>query len=62
MPISEKIQQKIGELEITDELKQLMLSILTEEDKGNHRFKETYERLVTDYIERKDGNSNDQNI
>ena len=28
-----------------------MIAILTEEDKGNFRFKDTYEKLVNEYIE-----------
>ena len=61
MPISEKIRQKIVALDESDEMKHLMLAILTEEDKGNHRFKDTYERLVNEYLSAKDGDSLDQN-
>lgn len=60
MPISEKIRSKILNLDESEEMKKLMLAILTEEDKGNHRFKDTYERLVVDYLKRKDGDGNDQ--
>lgn len=60
MPISEKILEKIQQLDDTDELKRLMISILTEEDKGNHRFKETYEKLVNEYLKEKDGDGDDQ--
>lgn len=60
MPISEKIRNKITALEVSDDLKKLMLDILTEEDKGNHRFKETYERLVNEYLKTKEGDNHDQ--
>ena len=61
MPISEKIFEKIVALDVPEDLKLLMLAILEEEDKGNHRFKETYERLVIDYLKEMDGDSDDQN-
>lgn len=55
MPISEKIQQKIKNLPDDEKLKELMLAILAEEDKGNFRFKDTYEKLVNAYLAEKDG-------
>lgn len=55
MPISEKIQEKIRNLSDDEKLKELMLSILAEEDKGNYRFKDTYEKLVNAYLADKDG-------
>ena len=55
MPISEKIQEKIKNLPDDEKLKDLMLAILTEEDKGNFRFKDTYEKLVNAYLAEKDG-------
>ena len=55
MPISEKIQEKIRTLPDDEKLKKLMLAILTEEDKGNFRFKDTYEKLVNAYLAEKDG-------
>lgn len=61
MPISEKIRKKIEMLEDPDDLKKLMITILEEEDKGSHRYTETYERLVTEYLRAKDGDNNDQN-
>ena len=61
MPISEKIRKRIIALDESNEMKQLMLAILTEEDKGNHRFKDTYERLVNEYLKSKDGDGCDQN-
>ncbi len=61
MPISEKIRSKIAALDEPEDLKKLMLDILTEEDKGNHRFKDTYERLVVEYLRAKDGDGDDQN-
>ena len=61
MPISEIIRKKINSLDETEALKKLMLDILSEEDKGNFRFKETYEKLVNEYLAEKDGDSDDQN-
>lgn len=55
MPISEKIQEKIRNLPDDEKLKELMLAILAEEDKGNFRFKDTYEKLVNAYLTEKDG-------
>ena len=55
MPISEKIQEKIRTLPDDEKLKKLMLAILTEDDKGNFRFKDTYEKLVNAYLAEKDG-------
>ena len=55
MPISDKIQEKIMNLPDDEKLKQLMLAILAEEDKGSFRFKETYEKLVNSYLAEKDG-------
>lgn len=60
MPISEKIRNKIIALDEPEDLRKLMLCILSEEDKGNHRFKDTYERLVNEYLKAKDGDSDDQ--
>lgn len=52
MPISEKIIAQINSVDVDVEFKELMLAILTEEDKGNFRFKDTYEKLVNDYLEK----------
>lgn len=57
MPISEKIKKKIENLNETDAFKKLMLDILAEEDKGNHRFKEAYEKRVNTYLKEEDGDS-----
>ena len=50
MPISEKIKEQIDALEVQKDFKDLMIAILTEEDKGNFRFKDTYEKLVRDVL------------
>jgi hypothetical protein len=55
MPISEKIKNQIQQLDATEDFKELMLSILTEEDKGNFRFKDTYEKLINEYIQKNGG-------
>ena len=50
MPISRKIIEQINSLtEVDDSFKELMISILEIEDKGTHRFKEPYEKLIKDY-------------
>lgn len=59
MPISEKIKSKIGSLNMPDDFKKLMLTILEQEDRGNHRYKEDYIKLVNDYIEKEKGDTND---
>jgi hypothetical protein len=51
MPISKKIKEQIDALEVQKDFKDLMIAILTEEDKGNFRLKATYEKLVNEYIE-----------
>lgn len=55
MPISEKIKNQIQQLDATEDFKELMHSILTEEDKGNFRFKDTYEKLINEYIQKNGG-------
>ena len=57
--ISEKIKKEINELSISVELKQLMLKILGEEDKGNYKYKDTFDKLVNKYLEDEEGKSND---
>lgn len=59
MPISKKITEQINAINADDDFKALMTSILNEEDKGNHRFKETYEKLIMDYIEKRGEDKND---
>lgn len=54
MPISEKIIAQINGIDADEEFKELMLSILAEEDKGNFRFKEAYEKLINDYLGKKE--------
>ena len=55
MPISEKIKEQIDALEVQRDFKDLMIAILTEEDKGNFRFQDAYEKLVNEYIEASNG-------
>ena len=57
--ISEKIKKEINELSISVELKQLMLKILEEEDKGNYKYKDTFDKLVNKYLEDEEEKSND---
>ena len=57
--ISEKIKKEINELSISVEFKQLMLKILEEEDKGNYKYKDTFDKLVTKYLEDEEEKSND---
>lgn len=53
MPISKKIIVQINSIDSDADFKTLMINILNEEDKGNHRFKETYEKFIMDYIEKR---------
>ena len=55
--ISEKIKKEINALSISVEIKQLMLKILEEEDKGN--YKDTFDKLVNKYLEDEEEKSND---
>ena len=57
--ISEKIKKEINKLSISVELKQLMLKILEEEDKGNYKYKDTLDKLVNKYLEDEEEKSND---
>lgn len=59
MPISAKIRKRIEDLNDRQEFKDLMLEILTLEDKGNHKYKEAYEKLANLYLKAKDGDVND---
>ena len=61
MPISEIIVTKIEQLDDEREFKDLLISILTEEDKGNFRFKNVYENLINEYLKKKEDDSNDKN-
>ncbi|MDD4353785.1 MAG: hypothetical protein PHN56_04995 [Candidatus Nanoarchaeia archaeon] len=53
MPISKKILDQIEKLDADQKTKELLLAILNEEDKGNYKFKDTYEKLITSYLETK---------
>lgn len=57
--ISEKIKKEINALSISVEIKQLMLKILEEEDKGNYKYKDTFDKLVNKYLEDEEEKSND---
>lgn len=59
MPISRKIEEQINRLKISEDEKNLMIAILKEEDKGTHSYKTLYEKLINEYIEKKEGNNND---
>ena len=50
MPISDKIMGLIRESDATDEQKALLIQILEVEDKGAFRFKESYEKILKDYL------------
>ena len=53
MAISKKIHEQLKK-ECKDEgLKTVLLDILEHEDKGIHRYKEVYEKIICDYINRK---------
>lgn len=59
--ISEKIKKQIEDLQIDEDMKKLMLRILEEEDKGIYKFKDLYDKLVNEYIEKEEekGDNND---
>lgn len=59
--ISEKIKNQIKELNLPDDLKKLLIRILEEEDKGTYKYKELYDKLVTEYLTSKGGGSDDKN-
>lgn len=59
MPISEKIMNQINKIDAPNDFKELMLAVLAEEDKGNFRFKEAYERLINDYLKAKEDGQSD---
>lgn len=62
MPISKKIIDKVNSLEQDEDFKKLVLDILNEEDKGNHRYKEKYEQIIEEYLNNsKEKDENDQN-
>ena len=61
MPISEIIVTKREQLDDEQDFKDLLISILTEEDKGNFRFKNVYENLINEYLKRKEDDSDDKN-
>lgn len=61
MPISEIIVKKIEQLDDDKDFKELLISILSEEDKGNFRFKAVYESLINKYLDQKEGETDDSN-
>lgn len=48
--ISEKIKKQINSLDVSKEMKELMIKILEEEDKGVYKYKEIYDKLVNEFI------------
>lgn len=62
MPISEKIIEQVNNLKIDSDFKELLLKILSEEDKGTHKYKEIYEKMVNEYLTKNSGGyEDDQN-
>lgn len=59
MPISDKILKLIHESDATDDQKALLIQILEVEDKGAFRFKESYEKILKDYLASKKEGVND---
>lgn len=59
MSISEKIIARVNKIDADDDFKDLLISILAEEDKGNFRFKDSFERMVNDYLGRKEEKNSD---
>lgn len=54
MGISNKIKDKIDKFEIDNEMKNLMLNILTIEDKGNYKYVEAYEKVILEHLNGKE--------
>lgn len=59
MPISKKIEEQIQKLDIDNDLKELMMNVLKEEDKGTHAFKQLYNKMVDEYLKKKEEENND---
>ena len=59
--ISEKIKNQIYGLDISIEMKELMIKILEEEDKGIYKYKEVYDKLINDYIDKEEETADDSN-
>lgn len=59
--ISEKIKNQVKELNLSEDLKKLLIRILEEEDKGTYKYKELYDKFVSEYINSKGGDSDDKN-
>ena len=59
MPISDKIVEQIKTLKVNDDFKKLLLDILSEEDKGTHKYKESYEKMVNEYLTKQGGGFED---
>ncbi len=60
--ISDKIKKQINDLDVSESLKELMLKILEIEDKGTYKYKEAYDKLINEYIEKqKEDENDDQN-
>lgn len=55
MSISTKIQKEINNLDITNNEKQLLLTLLEHEDKSVHQYKKEYVKIVKEYLKELDG-------
>ena len=55
MSISTKIQKEINNLDITNNEKQLLLTLLEHEGKGVHQCKKEYVKIVKEYLKELDG-------
>lgn len=51
MPISEKIQDEILKLDVSDEFKGLMMRMLKIEDRGRHQNNKEFEKELNKYLE-----------
>jgi len=52
MPISQKIQDQIKNLNASKEEKELLRIILEHEDRGIGQYKKTYSKEINDYIDK----------
>ena len=52
MAISKKIHEQLNKECKDEELRSILLDILEHEDKGTHRYKEVYEKIISNYIDK----------
>ena len=56
MSISKKITDEITNLNESNDFKKLLLTLLSIEDKGNHRNNQLFEQEIKEYLKKTGGN------